>query len=223
MKLKTNIEHRTSNIEHRSGARAQRHSMFDVRCSMFDVFPLGIILLLCAFAASAQSTNSPAPSRLEYSNFRVIADRNIFNPNRRGAYVRSDRRDSNQNRPSGDSFSLVGTILYQKGAFAFFDGTSSDYKQVLEPDGTIAGHKVKEVLAKSVKLEAGGKEIEMKVGAQMRKEDGHWQLLTAAEWRPPSTDTNNPAATASTASADSGMEGNDVLKKLMEQREKELK
>jgi hypothetical protein len=215
-----NIQHPTSNIQHPIARRIRRaafHWMLDVGC-----WVLGVFFISTAFA---QSTNSsPAPSRLDYSSFRVIADRNIFNPNRRGGPFRSDRRESNQNRPSGDSFSLVGTILYQKGAFAFFDGTSSDYKQVLEPDGLIAGHKVKEVLPRSVKLEAGGKEIEMKIGAQMRKEDGRWQLFTATEWRPPSTDaTNAPTATASAASADSGLEMNDVLKKLMEQREKELK
>jgi len=186
---------------------------------------LGVFLL--TLSAFAQTTNTT--SRVDYSNFRVIADRNIFNPNRVARYYRSERRESNPNRTGGDYFSLVGTMLYQKGSFAFFDGTSSDYKQVVEPGAAIAGYTVKEILPKSVKLVANGKETEMKIGAQMRREDGHWQLLGPSEWTPPAAETASAASatstttTASVPDTGSGPEVNDVLKRLMEKREKENK
>jgi hypothetical protein len=189
---------------------------------MLGVSPLAIFLSLftVTITASAQqtNTNTTAASRLEYSNFRIIAERNIFNPNRTSR-TRSTQRDDRQ--PRADTFSLVGTMIYEKGTFAFFDGTGSDYKQVLEPDGKIAGYVVKEILPHSVKLESGGKVVEMKVGAQMRKEDNGWRLLAQPEWTPPPTDTTTAAN--SEAPADPGLEQNDVLKKLMQQREQELK
>ena len=69
-----------------------------------------------------------------------------------------------------DAFALVGTMSYQKGTFAFFDGTSPEYRKVLERDGAIAGYKVAEITPNAVKLEAANKRVEMKVGTQMRHE-----------------------------------------------------
>jgi hypothetical protein len=180
----------------------------------------GLVLAGC-WASSAQQTN--APSRPDYSYFRIIADRNIFNPNRYPRRSRS-RRDDRQG-PAVDAFSLVGTMSYQKGTFAFFDGTSSDYRKVLKLDDAIAGYKVAEITPNAVTLKATDKQIEMKVGSQMRHEDqGGWQLVSQNE--SPVEATESPAADTSSSSAtESGSadEGNDVLKKLMQQREQELK
>jgi hypothetical protein len=113
----------------------------------------------------------------------------------------------------------VGTIAYEKGMFAFFDSSSPDFRKILEPAGEIAGYTVKEISPKSVKLEAGGKTVEMKIGGQMRREDNKpWELIAQTEWTPTA-----PADSAATASSDSSLEANDVLKKLMQQREQESK
>jgi hypothetical protein len=181
----------------------------------------GLVLAGC-WAASAQQTN--APSRPDYSYFRIIADRNIFDPDRYPRHSRSSRRDDRQG-PAVDEFSLVGTMSYQKGTFAFFDGTSSDYRKVLKLDDAIAGYKVAEITPNAVTLKTTDKQIEMKVGSQMRHEDqGGWQLVSQNE--SPVEAAENPVADTSSGSAtesSSGDEGNDVLKKLMQQREQELK
>jgi hypothetical protein len=44
-----------------------------------------------------------------------------------------------------DVFGLVGTMSYEKGYFAFFDGSSSDYRKATQPSETIADYNVKEV------------------------------------------------------------------------------
>ena len=68
-------------------------------------------------------------------------------------------------------------MSYAKGAFAFFDGTSSDYRKVVQNAGTIAGYKVTEITPTAVKLANGDKQLVMKVGTQMRREEkGSWQL-----------------------------------------------
>jgi hypothetical protein len=125
------------------------------------------------------------------------------------------------------TFSLAGTMSYRKGMFAFFNGTSSDYQKALQEGGTIAGYTVAKITFDSVQLQAAGKEIEMKVGSAMRQEGGSWELAQPGEWTPASeTDTGNenqntnetPALTLPASGATS-----DVLKRLMERRQQELK
>ena len=174
------------------------------------------------FIAAAQTTNAPATTN--YSSFQIIVDRNIFDPNR---YARAPHSRGRSTSPSAPYFPLVGTLSSRQGMLAFFDGNDSDYRKVLSPDGVIAGYKVVEITLHGVKLEAAGKPVEMKVGAQMRQEGkGEWQLAESGELpaatagnETPATDETPAAATAS----GTGSEPNDVLKKLMQQREQELK
>jgi hypothetical protein len=178
-----------------------------------------VLGLANSFPAAAQQTNAPAGTN--YSSFQIIAERNIFDPNRYPRTSRSNRRTSSR---SATTFSLVGTMSYQRGMIAFFDGTDSGYRKVLTQNGVVAGYKVVEITLRGVKLESGGKQIEMKVGAQMRQESkGEWQLAGPGEL-PASTAENEVTASNETpSSAGSSSEGNDVLKKLMQQREQELK
>lgn len=137
-------------------------------------------LLLSLATGPAQPTNAPA--RLSYDAFRMISDRNIFNPNRvgRGA-SRTTRRDTT---PAAhvESFSLVGIMSYEKGLFAFFEGTQADFKKVLQTDAVIGQYKVASVMPEAVKLTFGTNDFELKVGMQMRREDeGEWYLSATGE------------------------------------------
>ena len=127
------------------------------------------------FTVRAQQTNRTGVA--DFSNFQVISERNIFNPNRTARH----RRDNRPQRVA-DAFSLVGTMSYAKGTFAFFDGTSSDYRKVVQNAGTIAGYKVTDITPTAVKLANGDKQVVMKVGTQMRREEkGSWQLAATSE------------------------------------------
>lgn len=172
-------------------------------------------------ATLGQQTNAPA--RPDYSYFKLIGDRNIFDPNRYPRQGRSSRRESRG--PEADAFSLVGTMSYEKGTFAFFDGTSSEYRKALQLDEAIAGYKVTEITPNAVKLQAADKRIEMKVGTQMRKEsEGGWQLIGQAELPASSAqETTSDEPSSGNTGSSSSAEPNDVLKKLMQQREQELK
>ena len=184
-------------------------------------------LLAIGRPAAAQTTNAPAATNATaYSSFQIIVERNIFDPNRYAHTSRGRKRAISKSAPS---FSLVGTMNYRNGMIAFFDGNDADYRKVLSPDGVIAGYKVVEITQRGVKLEAAGKPVEMKVGAQMRQEvKGEWQLAESGELPAiAATATNEAAATDETSAAStapsSADEPNDVLKKLMQQREQELK
>jgi hypothetical protein len=174
------------------------------------------LALANGFAAPAQDTNRVGQA--EFSAFRTISERNIFNLNRTAR-----RRGRSRTQQGGDAFYLVGTMSYEKGAFAFFDGTGSEYRKVLQKAGAIAGYRVLEITPTSVKLEIDGKQVTMKVGTQMRHEDqGGWQLVANSEL--PVTPVEDVApADGDTTSSSSSDEPNDVLKRLMQRREQELK
>ena len=178
-----------------------------------------VLVMARSVAASGQETN--APSRTDYAFFQIIADRNIFNPDR---YSHQSRLRQGQREAPVDAFALVGTMSYQRGQFAFFDGTSAAYRKVLERDGTIAGYKIAEITPNMVKLEAANIRVGLKVGSQMRHDGEGWQLVAQSEL-PAVAVAENSVSNAPSSSADSssGGEVNDVLKKLMQQREQELK
>lgn len=166
-------------------------------------------------ASATAATNGPAS--LEYSAFRLVADRNIFDPNRQAHNpgVRVQPK-------TVDAFTLVGTLSYEKGDFAFFDGTSSDYRKVLKTADSIGGYKVVSVLPDAVKLahDPGTNELVLAVGTQLRRqEDGTWMQATtpAAYTAGPASSSNGPAQPETAAS---GPES-DIIKRMMQRREKE--
>jgi len=207
-------------------------------CSQDQAHRLIILLLLLnAALCFGQSTNQS--KRLSYSDFQIINERNIFNPRR---YARSGPRQA-QPASKVDFFTLVGTMTYEKGPFAFFEGTSSDYRKVLKPLDSIAGYKITNIEFNSVKLASQTNEVQLGVGMQMRREeDGPWRLAAASEPVPPSNEvasataskpgeaaapsagTSEPGAANQTASAATAPGGSDdaVLRRLMQRREQEM-
>ena len=160
-----------------------------------------------------------APAVADFSAFKIISERNIFDPNRSprraGGPARRDR--------TVESVTLVGIMSYGKGDFAFFNGTSSEHKKVLKASDTIAGYKLASIGANSVRLSAGEKEVELKIGSQLRREEeGEWTVSTQAE-----AYAATPAASSASASkpAEAGAASNgadsEVLKRLMQRREQE--
>ena len=153
-------------------------------------------------------------------------DRNIFDPNR---YPRRPSETSVRTAPrTVDSLTLVGTMSYERGTFAFFDGSSSEYKKALKLTDVIAGYKVSHIMPNAVKLAAGTNELELPVGMQLRREeDGPWLLASYSRSyaaAPASTPTN--AAATATASGPNAPPGgveaeSDIIKKLMQRREQE--
>jgi hypothetical protein len=182
---------------------------------------LVLFILTAGFFANAQSTNDS--STTDFSSFQPIVDRNIFNPNRYPRSGRVSRRRDN----GAPTFSLAGTMSYRKGMFAFFSGTSSDYQKALQEGGTIAGYTVAKITFDGVQLQLNGKVTDMKVGSAMRQEGGSWELTQPGEWTPSSgTDTSsenqNTNETPPVSLPASGAMS-DVLKRLMERRQQELK
>ena len=197
--------------------------------------PLLVLSLILAggFFAAAQSNGVPGDS--DYSAFaHFITQRNIFNPDRYPHYVYSPRPRTHI-RNSAPAFTLVGTMSYQKGTFAFFSGNSDELKKILPLYGQIAGYAVTEITPTGAKLQgADKKEIQLQIGDQMREENNGWQLEPVADAPAGSGAAESPGAggnnsspgaagDSSTVAPSAAVSQNDVLKRLMEQREQENK
>jgi hypothetical protein len=168
-----------------------------------------------AAPGTASATNGPVS--LDYSTFRMVAERSIFDPNRSPAYVPGARgRDPVY-------FTLVGTMTYDAGTYAFFSGSSSEYQKSLQCSGTIAGHQVVAISPDAVKLARGTNQLELRVGMQLRLGDnGSWSLDQGSALDTANLETaySVAAGAASTEPAPSGPD-NEILKRLMERRAKE--
>ena len=73
---------------------------------------------------SGGTNSAPEIPKTDYAYFKVVNDRNIFNPGRQPN--RPDRPVSREVKrtPKVDAFSLVGTLRSEKGDMAFFDGST---------------------------------------------------------------------------------------------------
>jgi len=202
-----------------------------MKLTRFKKWTVLALALANGFFAAAQSNDVPGPT--DYSSFsRFITERNIFDPNR---YPHDSRtRPTNYSRPrptrsGAPAFSLVGTMSYEKGMFAFFDGNQSELRKVLSESGSIAGYNVTEITPSGVTLQTPDKKetVQMKIGEMMRQEDGNWQPAGQSDLSNSSSggqDTSSASSSPDSSSAPSpALESNDILKRLMQQREQELK
>ena len=172
----------------------------------------------------AAATNAPTSTGTTFESFRIISERNIFNQNRS---PRSARRSPERSRPAPvvQSLSLVGTMSYEKGNFAFFDGSTSDYKRSVKPGEKIAGYEVKEIKPSCVKIANDKQEFEMKVGQQLRREnEGEWELSTSSTRvaATPSESNGTESSSAAATSSSGNASEDEALKRLMEKRAKEM-
>ena len=233
-------------------------------CVELLTFWFALMLAATSFGTRAESTNNPAntnapanhsspsraespPRKLDESAFRLVAERNIFNAERSGGRVVLATRRATR----VESFTLVGTMAYEKGVFAFFESPSADYAKVVKTGGVIAGHKIADVLANAVKLEADGKIIDLPIGASMRREDeGAWRpgegvagsggssyvsSRSSRNDRERNDDASRPRRSESESDRGNGSDSkvsnatgsasaadqSEILKRLMERREKE--
>lgn len=132
-------------------------------------------------AATVSSKKEAVPSPKSYDAFRIVGERNIFDANR-SARTRGRSSEDAAPAPKVESFALVGTMAYEKNSLAFFDSNNSAYRKTAKAGDTIGIHKLKRIGASQVTLEAEGKEVELKVGMQMRREsDGPWEAAVRTE------------------------------------------
>jgi len=189
---------------------------------------LWLIAMLAVGPGALAQSKVPGPQ--EYASFsRFITDRNIFDPGRQphhsSSYVRHTTRRTRSDGPPG--LQLVGIMSYEKGPFAFFNGNNPDLQQALPVAGKIAGHTILEISANQVRLESDDKkeQLTLGVGDGLRLENGRWVPAESGSLPVNTSATTGAASDDSSGAAPeapaSATEPNDVLKRLMQLREKE--
>jgi hypothetical protein len=195
---------------------------------------------------AARAPRTEASTSLSYDSFRLVNDRNIFDGNRSGQRVRSSRTNSRRSAQV-ESFNLVGTLVADGKSTAFFDGTDSSFRKALKAGSRISAFQVVDIQPAGVRLAEGTNMIDLKVGAGFAREDrGPWKTTGVGTKyvsstsgrnsneapRNDSADGSNEGATdggntsdaepsESAPTGNSSMEANDILKQLMEKRERE--
>ena len=184
--------------------------------------------------AATASTNrvnkdltNPPPAvvdEMSYEAFKLNNDRNIFSSTRTRSSAREENR-SQAKKVRVDKFALVGTMSYFKGTFAFFDGSETGYRKSVKVGDTLAGYEIKTISQDSAKLVAGTNTVVLKVGTGMqREEEGEWQPSSSpGGFETASTKPEKTEKTEGAASESSGGGESEILKRLLEKREKELK
>ena len=194
---------------------------------------LALAVLLTGGAALAQSNGVPGPK--DYTTFsRFVSDRNIFDPSRQ---PHTTFTTTHKHRSSGNTqvpgIRLVGTMNYEKGMFAFFAGSSTELSTVAQTGGTVAGYTVTDIVATNVVLEAAGTKEphNLKIGDGLQQEGSKWVFVERGEISTAYGSGRSTGSSSNSTSSDSGssapaqpasaIEQNDVLKRLMQLREKE--
>ena len=132
-----------------------------------------------------QSEVENKPGGVSYpslASFKLIQERNIFDPDRRRP--REMRRETPVAPPREESFTLLGTMSYGERIMAFFEGTQRDWSGAVELGNEVAGHTLKEVGFDNVLLELKGEILALQVGAgRSKRGDADWETQDRDSWK----------------------------------------
>jgi hypothetical protein len=187
------------------------------------------------FAALCLTINSfaadePKPAGPAFDEFSIVFEKNIFNPDRRS--LSKGPISIAPPKPQIESSYLLGALISNDGAYAFFENSGSNGDSVLKVGDDFCGRSIVSINSSSIKLKDATQTIDLNVGMGMQRiKNGPWTLAsesakhisrsTSRHQPPDLTRDNNdePKASATDSAASSS---NDILKKLMERRKQEM-
>jgi hypothetical protein len=183
-----------------SAHRRQPFRSWIVRFPDLSLAVAATLLLVLGYPVLAQPTNSRG--RPDFSAFKLITDRNIFDPRRSPHNPSRPARTESRRTFRPDYFTLVGIMSYEgQGPIAFFDGPSSQYQKVLKPTDTIAGYKITAIEPSAITLSVGTNRFELPIGMQLRRDsEGIWQLAEPADSGPERTERSSFARSTPSSS-----------------------
>jgi hypothetical protein len=177
---------------------------------------LSFLLSVQALGRAQENRSSTAPG---FESFRIVVDRNIFDPNRRASRPES-RSEPKEPAAEPDQIALTGVLIHEGAAVAFFEGTKPEYSVDLKEGGTVAGHRVVEIRTDGLKLSKDGRETALRVGSGMsRQNGGEWGLSSSPSFlnrREPSSGEKPAEAKSSDSSS------TDLVERLRKRRTREV-
>jgi len=177
-------------------------------------------------SAARSTTGGPVPAATvapagSFESFSLIAERNIFNPNRIGR----TRANPDAPAPRTDQIALVGTVERGSSLVAVFDGSDPVWRKSLAVGDSIGDFKVVRITSAGADLERDGKPVSLLVSHALRRpEGGDWTVAKPPADVPPAGGLIGPRpGDTSAAPAEIPANASEVLKRLMKQREQQLK
>ncbi|MBZ0256647.1 hypothetical protein K8I31_11330 [bacterium] len=186
----------------------KQRSLFTTIC--LSALLVAIYALAPTNAASQEEQETPVFSGKSLSDFSLIFERNIFNPNRQ----KKEPERPVIETPKQDEISLVGTLVSETQRYAFFDGSSPEYSRVLAVGAEIGGGAIQTIDVSSIQLRLGEEDVTVPVGKRLvREKDQPWRLQDAPRRIESRSNNDGPREQPTPA--------NDLLRKLMERRNQE--
>jgi hypothetical protein len=167
-------------------------------------------------ARSQENESSPAPG---FQSYRIVVDRNIFDPDRRAS--RPERRSTpTEPLSQPEELAVTGVLIHDGAAVAFFEGTTPEYSVDLKEGGTIVGYTVVEIRTDRLRISKNGREVELPVGSGLsRQHEGEWELASAPSFLD-RRELSSSEKSNETKSRDSS--STDLLERLRRRREREI-
>lgn len=182
----------------------------------------------------AETDKASSKQKQGYERFTLVRTRNIFDPDRQANTPVAG--SSPAPKSANDFAALTGTLITENKATAFFSGSRPEFNKVLQIHGEIAGARLVQITANTVVVERDGKPVTVAVGQTVPLDSK--SAPTAA----PVTSTGSvPSASASSASTvqatfapgtlteatyragASSVSKEEIIRRMMEKRQKELK
>ncbi|HSH15464.1 MAG TPA: hypothetical protein VLD18_05480 [Verrucomicrobiae bacterium] len=219
-------------MQHRLTLKLLRHPR-RAQTALVAALALALVCTMISLAGAEPTNSEPAAVATarptSYQDFKLIRERNIFDPNRTRRSRPGEAEAERPRAPKIDVISLTGTMSYAKGTFAFFDSSVGDFRKTAKAGDQVAGYTVRGIEQNQVALEREGQLVELKVGQQLRREEaGEWEVTSGVAITASVNSTNRssesesaPADGSPTAESGSGEGPSEALKRLLEQRRKE--
>ena len=180
-------------------------------------------------AGSGKLEKSMNSSTQEFEDFQLVSERNIFDPNRDAA-VRQEEPSKEpvaEDVPATESITLTGVLLDSATAVAFFEGPPIQESNAFHLGDKVAELRVASITTAGVNLRQNEETLELPVGWSLeRNGEDTWQLSGESTRLDSDSWTNeDPGSSSSEESDQDNSEDpatNEILKRMLERRSKEL-
>lgn len=136
---------------------------------------LGVGMGLTALKGAAQDRRAEA-DKPKLDEFKILIERNIFDPNRRPNYMPPPPSATPPEQPK---IALAGVFLDPSETVAIFEGTRPEYNVAIHQGGILMGYRLSKIHPDKVQLTMDGTKLEMPVAAKLVLNTRNvWELTT---------------------------------------------
>jgi hypothetical protein len=194
-----------------------------------------LLAIMAAIAAygiiDGTATAQPVDKTPTYETFRLVRTRNIFDPSRRATRgdspgpQRSYQPQRGRSGAGSNGIVLTGAMVTEHKSLAFFSSGRAEYNKVISVGERVADFKVTGISPAQVELERNGSRIVLSIGRQLTLEGSVAEASDAGPAPPApeeSSDTTTAAPGPAAAAPSPTDDKNDILRRMIERRQKEM-